>query len=57
LLGRRKLAALPSRSAMSFRTARVRLDDVFENIRLASRRKAYADKDYCIQRVKECCAS
>jgi len=55
-LGRRELATLRSRIGYVFQNGAL-FDsmDVFENIRLGiTDDTAYADKDYCIERVKEC---
>jgi len=56
LLGRKALALLRSRIGYVFQNGAL-FDsmDVFENIRLGiTDEEQYADKDYCIQRVKEC---
>jgi len=56
MLGRKELAKLRSRIGYVFQNGAL-FDsmDVFENIRLGiTDEKLYADKDYCIQRVKEC---
>jgi phospholipid/cholesterol/gamma-HCH transport system ATP-binding protein len=56
MLGRKELAALRSRIGYVFQNGAL-FDsmDVFENIRLGiTDERQYADKDYCIQRVKEC---
>jgi len=56
LLGRKALAQLRSRIGYVFQNGAL-FDsmDVFENIRLGiTDEEKYADKDYCIQRVKEC---
>ena len=56
LLGRKALALLRSRIGYVFQNGAL-FDsmDVFENIRLGiTDEEKYADKDYCIQRVREC---
>ena len=55
LLGRKALAQLRSRIGYVFQNGAL-FDsmDVFENIRLGITDEQFADKDYCIQRVKEC---
>jgi len=56
LLGRKELAHLRSRIGYVFQNGAL-FDsmDVFENIRLGiTDEQQYADKDYCIQRVREC---
>ena len=56
LLGRKELAALRSRIGYVFQNGAL-FDsmDVFENIRLGiTNEDLYGDKEYCVQRVKEC---
>src|SRR3989475_1548866 len=56
MLGRKALATLRSRIGYVFQNGAL-FDsmDVFENIRLGiTDEQQYADKDYCIQRVREC---
>jgi phospholipid/cholesterol/gamma-HCH transport system ATP-binding protein len=56
LLGRKELSKLRSRIGYVFQNGAL-FDsmDVFENIRLGiTDEDLYADKDYCVQRVKEC---
>ncbi|MGH7529565.1 MAG: ABC transporter ATP-binding protein [Gemmatimonadales bacterium] len=55
-LGRKELSELRSRIGYVFQNGAL-FDsmDVFENIRLGiTNEQHYADKDYCVQRVKEC---